>query len=88
MQRIFSLATRLETLGKHLKGGRRGGELKILCSIPLTEYIPFRALTPLRSRLSLAQFGDYIFGSQFAVLHLFHSYSEREAQLRCSGLRT
>ena len=29
MQRIFSLATRRETLGKHLKGGRRGGELKI-----------------------------------------------------------
>jgi hypothetical protein len=29
MQRIFSSATRRETLGKHLKGGRRGGELKI-----------------------------------------------------------
>jgi len=29
VQRIFSSATRRETLGKHLKGGRRGGELKI-----------------------------------------------------------
>ena len=29
MQRIFSSATRRELLGKHLKGGRRGGELKI-----------------------------------------------------------
>jgi hypothetical protein len=29
MQRIFSSATRRETLGKHLKGCRRGGELKI-----------------------------------------------------------
>jgi hypothetical protein len=29
MQRIFSSATRRETLGKHLKGDRRGGELKI-----------------------------------------------------------
>jgi hypothetical protein len=25
-------------LGKHSKGSRRDGELKILCSIPLTEY--------------------------------------------------
>src|SRR6266478_2317470 len=25
---------------------RRGADLKILCSIPLTEYLPFRALTP------------------------------------------
>ncbi len=31
MQRIFSLVPRREVLGKHLKGGRRGGELKILC---------------------------------------------------------
>jgi transposase len=29
VQRIFSSATRRETLGKHLKGSRRGGELKI-----------------------------------------------------------
>jgi ATP-dependent DNA ligase len=29
MQRIFSSATRRELLGKHLKGVRRGGELKI-----------------------------------------------------------
>jgi hypothetical protein len=29
LQRIFSSATRRETLGKHLKGDRRGGELKI-----------------------------------------------------------
>jgi hypothetical protein len=29
VQRIFSSATRRETLGKHLKGNRRGGELKI-----------------------------------------------------------
>jgi hypothetical protein len=29
VQRIFSSATRRELLGKHLKGGRRGGELKI-----------------------------------------------------------
>ena len=28
MQRIFSSATRRELLGKHLKGGRRGGGLK------------------------------------------------------------
>ena len=29
VQSIFSLATRREMLGKHLKGGRRGGGLKI-----------------------------------------------------------
>jgi hypothetical protein len=29
MQRIFSSAMRRELLGKHLKGGRRDGELKI-----------------------------------------------------------
>ncbi len=29
VQRIFSPATRRESLGKHLKGGRRGGGLKI-----------------------------------------------------------
>src|SRR5260370_22068489 len=29
MQRIFSSATRREALGKHFKGGRRSGELKI-----------------------------------------------------------
>ena len=29
MQRIFRSATRRETLGRHSKGGRRGGELKI-----------------------------------------------------------
>jgi hypothetical protein len=34
MQRIFSSATRRETLGKHLKGGRRGGELKIPENLP------------------------------------------------------
>ena len=28
MQSIFSSATRREMLGKHLQGGRRGGELK------------------------------------------------------------
>jgi hypothetical protein len=33
VQRILSSATRRETLGKHLKGNRRGGELKILCTI-------------------------------------------------------
>src|SRR5208282_3304948 len=37
---------------------------------------------PLCSRLSLAQLNDYIFGSQFAVLYLFHNRSERKAQLR------
>jgi hypothetical protein len=31
VQSIFRSASRRETLGKHLKGGRRGGELKILC---------------------------------------------------------
>jgi hypothetical protein len=35
-----------------------------------------------RPCLSLAQFSDYIFGSQFAVLYLFHNRSERKAQLR------
>jgi hypothetical protein len=29
MQSIFRSASRRETLGKHSKGGRRGGELKI-----------------------------------------------------------
>jgi hypothetical protein len=29
MQSIFSSATRRKMLGKHLKGGRRGAELKI-----------------------------------------------------------
>jgi hypothetical protein len=29
MQRIFSSAPRRETFGRHFKGGRRGGELKI-----------------------------------------------------------
>src|SRR4029077_9822138 len=37
---------------------------------------------PLCSRLSLAQLNDYIFGSQFAVLYLFHNRSKRKAQLR------
>src|SRR5271157_1368557 len=37
---------------------------------------------PSCSRLSLAQLNDYIFGSQFAVLYLFHNRSERKAQLR------
>ena len=45
MQSIFRSASRRETLGKHSKGGRRDGELKILCSIPLTEYFPFPELT-------------------------------------------
>jgi hypothetical protein len=40
---------------------------------------PYRR--PLCSRLSLAQLNDYIFGSQFAVLYLFHNRSERKAQL-------
>jgi hypothetical protein len=31
MQRIFRSASRREMLGKHSKGGRRGGGLKILC---------------------------------------------------------
>ena len=30
MQSIFGSASRRETLGKHLKGGRRDGGLKIL----------------------------------------------------------
>ena len=35
LQRIFSSASRRETLGKHLKGGRRGGGLKIDWTKPL-----------------------------------------------------
>jgi hypothetical protein len=35
MQRIFSSASRRETLGKHSKGGRRGGGLKIDWTKPL-----------------------------------------------------
>jgi hypothetical protein len=35
MQRIFRSAPRRETLGKHSKGGRRGGELKIDWTKPL-----------------------------------------------------
>ena len=34
------LATRRETLGKHLKGGRRGGELKIDWTKPLPRAWP------------------------------------------------
>jgi hypothetical protein len=37
MQSIFRSAPRRETLGKHLKGGRRGGELKIDWTKPLLE---------------------------------------------------
>jgi hypothetical protein len=36
---------------------------------------------PLCSRLSLAQLND-IFGSQFAILYLFHNRSDRKTQLR------
>ena|SRR5271165_2471116 len=47
--------------------------------------IPYRR--PLCSRLSLAQLNDYIFGSQFAVLYLFHNRSERKAQLRVESIK-
>jgi integrase len=38
MQRVFSSATRRETLGKHLKGDRRGGELKTLSALCLERH--------------------------------------------------
>jgi hypothetical protein len=40
MQRIFRSATRRETLGRHSKGGRRGGELKIDWTKPLPRARP------------------------------------------------
>src|ERR1700722_16688412 len=40
MQRIFSSAPRRETLGRHFKGGRRGGELKIDWTKPLPRAWP------------------------------------------------
>ena len=40
MQSIFRSASRRETLGKHLKGGRRGGELKIDWTKPLPRAWP------------------------------------------------
>src|SRR5580704_17179426 len=40
MQRIFSSATRRETLGRHSEGGRRGGELKIDWTKPLPRAWP------------------------------------------------
>jgi len=40
LQRIFSSATRREMLGRHFKGGRRGGELKIDWTKPLSRAWP------------------------------------------------
>jgi hypothetical protein len=53
----------------------------ILCAAFLFRIYRRPLRSRLRSRLSLAQLDDYIFGSQFAVLYLFHNRSERKAQL-------
>jgi hypothetical protein len=42
---------------------------------------------PLCSRLSLAQLNDYIFGSQFAVLYLFHNRSDAKPSFGCKSIK-
>jgi hypothetical protein len=53
VQSIFSPPSRRPPFECFPSVSRRAADLKILCSIPLTEYCPFRALTPICRKNSL-----------------------------------